>query len=261
MKQTALVTGAAKGIGLGITKKLCGAGRRVIMLGHSREVLEQASRLEEEGYEVYGLLCDITDGAAVKKMAEEIYSRWGSVQILVNNAGVAKLNRFEETDDEMLDLHINTNLKGTWRMIQSLIPHMKEQRYGRIVNLSSVTGLMVCDKGYTAYGMTKAGIVGLTKTIAVEYAEYGITCNAVCPGFVLTPNVERNATVTCPNDPGSVLSKMADRVPAGRLGTPEDIGALVTFLTSQEAGYITGTVNVIDGGSLLPETGVMGKAI
>ena len=120
---------------------------------------------------------------------------------------------------------------------------------------------MVCDKGYTAYGMTKAGIVGLTKTIAVEYAEYGITCNAVCPGFVLTPNVERNATVTCPNDPGSVLSKMADRVPAGRLGTPEDIGALVTFLTSQEAGYITGTVNVIDGGSLLPETGVMGKAI
>ena len=146
-------------------------------------------------------------------------------------------------------------------MIQAVIPYMREQRYGRIVNLSSVTGLMVCDKGYTAYGMTKAGIVGLTKTIAVEYAEYGITCNAVCPGFVLTPNVERNAAVTCPDDPGSVLSKMAKRVPAGRLGTPEDIGALVTFLTSKEAGYITGTVNVIDGGSLLPETGVMGKTI
>lgn len=261
MKQTALVTGAAKGIGLGTAKKLCGAGHRVIMLGRGGDVLEQAKRLEEQGYEAYGVRCDITDGAAVKRMTEEIYSRWGPVQILVNNAGVAKLNGFEETTDEMLDLHINTNLKGTWWMIQAVIPYMREQRYGRIVNLSSVTGLMVCDKGYTAYGMTKAGIVGLTKTIAVEYAEYGITCNAVCPGFVLTPNVERNAAVTCPDDPGSVLRKMAKRVPAGRLGTPEDIGALVTFLTSKEAGYITGTVNVIDGGSLLPETGVMGKTI
>ena len=153
------------------------------MLGRGGDVLEQAKRLEEQGYEAYGVRCDITDGAAVKRMTEEIYSRWGPVQILVNNAGVAKLNGFEETTDEMLDLHINTNLKGTWRMIQAVIPYMREQRYGRIVNLSSVTGLMVCDKGYTAYGMTKAGIVGLTKTIAVEYAEYGITCNAVCPGL------------------------------------------------------------------------------
>lgn len=258
MKQTAVVTGAAKGIGLGISEKLCQAGYQVVMLSRGKDVFEQSERLNKKGYDTCGFQCDIADAEAVQNTIEKIYEKYGGVQVLVNNAGTAKLKSFEEIDEDLLDLHININLKGTWHMIRSVIPHMREQKYGRIVNISSVTGMMVCDKGYTAYGMTKAGIVGLTKTVAVEYAEYGITCNAVCPGFIVTPNVRRNAMLTNPENPDAVLEKMAQRVPAKRLGTPEDVGALVVFLSSKEAGYMTGTVNVVDGGNLLPETGVMG---
>ena len=143
-------------------------------------------------------------------------------------------------------------------MTKAIIPYMKKQNYGRIIIMSSVTGSMVCDKGYTAYGMTKAGLIGLTKTLAVEYAEYGITCNAICPGFILTPNVKRSAAATDCDNPKEVLDKIASGVPMHRLGKPRDIGALAAFLASRESSYMTGTVNVIDGGNILPETNVMG---
>ena len=117
---------------------------------------------------------------------------------------------------------------------------------------------MVCDKGYSAYALTKAGLIGLTKAIAAEYAEYGITCNAICPGFILTPNVRRSAATTCPDDPQSVLDGIAEGIPMKKLGTPEQVGSLAAFLASDDAEYITGTSNVIDGGNLIPETNVMG---
>ena len=120
--------------------------------------------------------------------------------------------------------------------------------------MASVTGPMVCDKGYTAYGLTKAAIVGLTKAIAVEYAEYGITCNAICPGYILTPNVKRNSAKSHPEDPYRVIREIASGIPLKKLGTPEQIGAAALFLAARDSEYITGINLVVDGGNMLPET-------
>ena len=258
MKRVVIVTGAARGIGRGIAGRFAGEGDCVLMLGRSEEVLEAAEELQRLGMDAHGMFCDISDADSVRETMENVLERYEKIDVLVNNAGVARIRPFEETDQELLDFHINTNLKGTWNMTQAVLPSMRERRFGRIINLSSVTGYLVCDRGYAAYAMTKAGIVGLTKALAVEYAPYHITCNAICPGFIRTPNVERNAAATNPADPQAVLRGIAEGVPLKRLGTPEDIGALAVFLASEEAGYITGGAHVIDGGSMLPETGVMG---
>lgn len=257
-KKTAVVTGAAKGIGLGIAGKFAEAGYRTYLCGRGEEVFARAEELCGRGLAAEGVLCDVSVRDSVNAAVQQILDGCGRIDVLVNNAGVARLKPFEEADEALLDFHINTNLKGTWYMTQAVIPHMRERRFGRIINLASVTGYMVCDKGYAAYGMTKAGIVGLTKAVAVEYAQYGITCNAICPGFIHTPNVERSAATTNPDNPQAVLDGIASGVPVGRLGTPEEIGALAVFLASEDAGYITGTANVIDGGNMLPETNVMG---
>lgn len=258
MKEIAIVTGAAMGNGLGITKKLCEKGTAVMMFDMSDEVFKTADELKKDGYEVKAYKLDITDSELVKLAVNDIISHYGNIHILVNNAGVARLAPFEETSTEMLDFHINVNLKGTWNVTQAVIPFMKKNHYGRIVNMSSVTGSMVCDRGYSAYAITKAGLTGFTRSIAREYAEYSITCNALCPGFILTPNVRRSAKSTCPEDPQKVLDRMAKEIPMKRLGTPEDVGAYAAFLSDKSASYITGTVCVIDGGNLIPETNVMG---
>lgn len=258
MKKIAVVTGSAMGNGLGITQKLCEKGCCVMMIDMSDEVFKTAEKLEADGFEVKAYKCNITDKDMVEIAVNDIISHYGRIDILVNNAGVARLSPFESTTDELLDFHINVNLHGTWNMTKAIIGYMKENGYGRLVNISSVTGAMVCDKGYSAYAMTKAGLIGFTKAIASEYAEYGITCNAVCPGFILTPNVKMSATTTCPENPQSVLDGIASGVPMKKLGTPEQVGSLVAFLASDEAEYITGTSNVIDGGNMIPETNVMG---
>ena len=202
--------------------------------------------------------CDITRKYFVIDTIESIIKDFSKIDILINNAGVAKINAFEETEDEQLDMHIDTNIKGTWNMTKAVITYMKKRNYGRIINMSSVTGLYECDKGYSAYATTKAALIGFTKAVAAEYAEYGITCNAVCPGFILTPNVLRSATTTNPDNPQEVIDKIAGAVPVNRLGTPEQIGSLLVFLSGDDADYITGTDIVIDGGNMIPETSVMG---
>lgn len=254
MKQLAIVTGAAKGIGLGIAQKLCESGFQVMMLSRGQDVFERAKELEEQGSSVRAYLCDIANTKNIHETIQQIREEYGDVQVLVNNAGVARMKKFEETDDFLLDYHMNINIKGTWHMIQEVIPYMRQKGYGRIINLSSVTGTMVCDKGYTAYGMSKAAIVGLTKTVAVEYAEYGITCNAICPGYINTPNVKRGSERAHPEKPDLMLKEIERGIPMKQLGTPRQVGAAVAFLASPEADYITGTTLVIDGGNMLPET-------
>lgn len=254
--QSVIVTGAASGIGLGISRRLVASGWRVFMLGRHENVMQAAASL---GSRASGVMADVTDRESVKRAVGRILESVPRIEGLVNNAGVAKLCGFEDTDAALLELQIRTNLIGTWNMTREVIPLMRRQKYGRIVMLSSVTGTLEADPGYAAYGMTKAGLIGLTRAIASEYAQYGITCNAICPGFILTENVKRNAKVTDPSDPDRVLREMGARVPAGRLGTPEEIGSLAAFLLSPDAGYITGTGVVIDGGNRIPETGVMGK--
>lgn len=270
--KVAIVTGAASGIGYGIAKKLCEAGCRIALIGRSESVYEAEDKLKRyadavgsqysTGYSdsigIKAYQCDITRKYFVIDTVESIIKDFGKIDILINNAGVAKINAFEETEDEQLDMHIDTNIKGTWNMTKAVITYMKKRNYGRIINMSSVTGLYECDKGYSAYATTKAALIGFTKAVAAEYAEYGITCNAVCPGFILTPNVLRSATTTNPDNPQEVIDKIACAVPVNRLGTPEQIGSLLVFLSGDDADYITGTDIVIDGGNMIPETSVMG---
>lgn len=252
----AVVTGAAKGIGAGIAESFCEAGYRVAMISRGTDIYEQTLSMKKQGYHASAYVCDITDRESVQGVINDVVKEIGEVKVLVNSAGVSGVRPFEDMDDEMLDRQINTNLKGTIYVTQAVIPYMKKAMCGRIINMSSVTGAFVSDEGYSSYAMTKAGLVGLTKALAVEYAGYGITCNAICPGFVQTPAVVHSASVTNPDHPESVLEEIASGVPLGRLGSPKEIGALAVFLASEAAGYITGTTTVIDGGSMLPETPV-----
>lgn len=254
----AIVTGAGSGIGFGIAKELAHAGAKVILAGRSASVEIAAKELLAEKLHASALQLDITDTASIKAGVASVLHTYGRIDILVNNAGVAKLSRFSDTTEQQRDLHIDSNLKGTWNMTQAVLPSMAEHRWGRIINISSVTGPYVSDPGYTAYAMTKAGLIGFTKSLAVEAAKDNITVNAICPGFILTPNVRRSAAATNPVDPESVLNGIAAGVPLGRLGTPEEVGKLAAFLASESSSYITGSDFVIDGGNLLPETNVMG---
>ena len=270
--KVAVITGAASGIGYGIAKKFSEEGYRIALIGRSSSISQAERDLKEyadavgslysTGYSdsvsIKAYVCDITSKYIVIDTVKEIIKDFGKIDILVNNAGVAKIKAFDETEDELLDMHINTNIKGTWNMTQAVIPYMKSRKYGRIINMSSVTGPYECDAGYSAYAATKAALIGFTKAIASEYAAYGITCNAICPGFILTPNVLRSARTTNPDNPQAVIDGIAGAVPVGKLGTAEQIGSLAVFLSSDDAGYITGTANVIDGGNMIPETGVMG---
>lgn len=258
MRKIAIVTGAAMGNGYGIAGKLCEKGCAVMLFDMADTVFDAEKELNDMGYFAKAYKCDITKSDMIESAVKDIISQFGRIDILVNNAGVARIRGFEQTDDELLDFHLDVNIKGTWHMTQAVIPYMRRQNYGRIVIISSVTGAMVCDKGYAAYALTKAGLIGFTKAIASEYAQYGITCNAVCPGFILTPNVERSAAATCPCNPQSVIDGIAAGIPVKKLGTPEQVGCLAAFLASDEAEYITGTSNVIDGGNMIPETNVMG---
>jgi NAD(P)-dependent dehydrogenase (short-subunit alcohol dehydrogenase family) len=254
MKQVAIVTGAAKGIGLGIAETLCEEGYQVLMLSRGIDVLGRAEELQKLGFMTKGYVCDIANLQMIQKTIEEIIEEFGKIDVLINNAGIAKMKKFEEIDDVLLNDHIDINIKGTWYMTKAVIPYMKKANYGRIITMSSVTGTMVCDKGYTAYGMTKAALIGLTKTIAMEYAEYGITSNAICPGYICTPNVIKGSKNAHPEDPERVIKEIAAGIPMKKLGTPKQIGSAVAFLASPESAYITGTSLVIDGGNMLPET-------
>ncbi|MEE9520439.1 MAG: SDR family oxidoreductase, partial [Dehalococcoidales bacterium] len=175
---------------------------------------------------------------------------------LVNNAGVLKLVPLVDMPDEVRDRMIDVNIKGTFVVTKAVLPGMIKHKYGRIINLSSVTGPLVADIGETAYATTKAAIWGFTRALAIEVAKYGITVNAICPGMIDTDMVRDLAVETNPNDPQSVLKALARGIPMGRLGTIEELGELVAFLASDEARYITGTPILIDGGSTLPESGL-----
>jgi len=248
--KTAIVTGAAMGIGLGIARVLAREGAAVSMF----DVDDGVSTAMKEAGGAAAFQVDVRDGQAVRAAANEVASKFGRVDILVNNAGILRVVPFLEMTDELRDLHIDTNLKGAWNCCQAVLPHMRTRRYGKIVNLSSVTGTQVADPGETAYGLTKAGIWGFTKALAVEVAAARINVNMICPGVFHTPMVENLAPGASPEDIQATVDRMAATIPMGRLGRPEEIGHLAAYLASDEAEYITGQAFVIDGGSTLPET-------
>lgn len=256
--KVAVITGASKGIGEGISRVFAKYGAKLVLAARGEKVLELADQFRKEGYDAIGVMTDVSDNASVSKLVETAIDKYGKIDILVNNAGVCKLGDLMSSSDEDRDYHININIKGVWNVTKAVVPYMIDKNAGKIVIMSSVTGDMVADPGETAYATTKAALIGFTKAMARELADHNINVNAICPGYVRTPLVEGMAKQSCPEDPESVIEGIASAIPLKRLGYPSEIGELAAFLSSHESDYITGAQIVIDGGSTLPETFTMG---
>ncbi len=256
--KVAVVTGGAMGNGLGIVNVFLKYGAKVAILDYSEKLTETVENLKNNGQEVLGYEVDIRDYQKVKEAVEDIKNKYGKIDILINNAGVCRLEKFMDMDDNLRDFHFDINIKGTWNVTKACLPYIKETKNGSIVNLSSVTGPMVADSGEVAYATTKSAILGFTKSLAAELVEEGIRVNAIMPGYIMTPMVEGMANETDKNNPKAVVEGIAKGIPMKRLGTIEELGELAAFLASDESSYITAQGIVIDGGSTLPETMTMG---
>ena len=250
----AFVTGAAMGNGKGVVKVLLMHGATVLLADISEKVFDVTKEFQSKGYNAFGYKVDVTKRDEIKKNVDEILKQFDKIDILINNAGVIRLESFLEMSDEIRDYHFNVNINGVWNCTKAILPNMIKQKYGKIVNMSSVTGPMVADEGEVAYATTKAAIWGFTKALAREVAKNNITVNAICPGYILTPMVKGMANEVDQDNPQKVIDEIAGTIPMGRLGKIEEIGELAAFLASDESTYITGTQIVIDGGSTLPET-------
>ncbi len=252
--RVAVVTGAAMGNGEGIARTLAKYGAHVSLWDISETVFKTAESINAAGGKATAARVDVVNFNSCLDAAEMVIDEQNKVDILCNNAGVIRLANFLEMSDEVRDFHFDVNIKGVWNCTKAILPNMIRNKYGRIVVMSSVTGPMVADQGETAYATTKAALWGFTKALAREVANDGITVNAICPGFILTPMAEQIAKESDPENPESVIEGIAKGVPIGRLGNANEIGKLAAFLGSDESAYITGTQVVIDGGSTLPET-------
>ena len=256
--KTAIVTGGAMGNGLGIVKVFLKEGAKVIILDYANELDEVVNKLKMKGHDVEGYKVDISNKEAIVKVAKEIAEHNQKLDVIVNNAGVCILGGFEDMSDELRDKHFDINIKGTWNVTKAFLPLLKKSDKGSVINLSSVTGILVADAGEVAYATTKAAILGFTKGLAMELVSSNIRVNAILPGYIMTPMVEKMAKQSNPDNPRTVVDGIAGAIPMKRLGTPEELGNLVAFLASDEASYITGQGIVIDGASTLPETLTMG---
>ena len=247
-----VVTGGAMGNGLGIVKVFLKYGAKVSIIDYDESINDVVVKLNNEGYNVIGFYADIRDKEKVEEAIIKTKEIFGNIDVLVNNAGVAKLQTFMEMSDEVRDFHFDVNIKGTWNVTKSCLKYFNDN--GSIVNLSSVTGPMVDDTGECAYATTKAALIGFTKGLAMELVSRNIRVNAIMPGYIMTPMVDGIAKESNSSDPKSVIEGIRIGIPMKRLGTIEELGELAAFLASDESSYITGQGIVIDGGSTLPET-------
>ena len=236
--RVAIVTGGSRGIGLGVAQSLAEGGARVAVLARS-EATAGAAAESLPGDDHLGLACDVGDGARVRGIVGEIEEALGPIAILVNNAGITRDNILLRMKDEEWDEVIATNLKGAFNMTQAVTRGMMKRRDGVILNISSVVGL-TGNAGQANYAASKAGLVGLTKSVARELASREIRCNAIAPGFIET-------------DMTGVLNEkqregLMQQIPLGRFGIPADVAALARFLAGPAARYITGQVIAVDGG-------------
>lgn len=238
--QTALVTGASRGIGRAIAVALGSAGALVACVARDRAKLaETVGEIERAGGKAMALECDVTRGEAVNQTVEELLAKSEKLQIVVNNAGITRDTLIPRMSDEQWDEVIDTNLRGAFLFTRAATRPMMQARYGRIINIASVSGLMG-NPGQANYSASKAGLIGMTRTVARELAGRKVTVNAVAPGFIET---EMTAALG-----ESILGEVKTRIPAKRLGTSAEIAAVVLFLASPAAAYITGQVLTVDGG-------------
>ena len=236
----AIVTGASRGIGAAIARSLAANGRHVVLVARNQDKLDAVkAEIESAGGAATAITCDVSDQESIVGMVEQVATEHKRLDILVNNAGITRDNLLLRMSDEEFDDVILTNLRSVFVATRAALRPMMRGKWGRIVNLSSVSGL-VGNAGQSNYAAAKTGLLGLTKSVAKEMASKGITANVVAPGFIDTDMTDVL--------PEQVKEVAKSHTPVGRLGHVDDIAAAVTYLASEQAGYVTGQVLAVDGG-------------
>lgn len=239
----AIVTGSSKGIGKAIVLELARCGAKVVVSGRNPERIEQVrSEVEKIGADSIAVAADVSDSEAASNLVNKTLEKWERVDILVNNAGITRDNLIMRMSAEDWNEVLQTNLTGAFNCIKSVTRQMMKQRSGCIINITSVVGIMG-NAGQANYAASKAGIIGLTKSVARELASRSITCNAVAPGYIETEMTGRLDE--------KIKENLKQQIPLGRIGDIEDVAKVVAFLASENASYITGQVLNVDGGLLI----------
>ncbi|MBR6480842.1 MAG: 3-oxoacyl-[Thermoguttaceae bacterium] len=242
--QNAVVTGATRGIGFGVAKALSAAGAAVACIGTNAEKLAKSvEEINAAGGSAKAYICDVSKSDQVAEVSKQILDDFGGrVDILINNAGITKDTLVRVMTDEQWDDVIAVNLRGPFLMTRAFVGAMRKKKYGRIVNISSISGL-IGNRGQANYSASKAGVIGFTRTVSKELANRNITVNSIAPGFIETD-------MTAVLDP-MIVTEMKNRIPVGRFGSPDDIAGAVLYFVSPDSSFVTGQVIAIDGGMIM----------
>jgi 3-oxoacyl-[acyl-carrier protein] reductase len=242
--KVAIVTGAGQGIGKEIALAFAKEGAKVVVTDITGKEKDVAKEIEALGVQSLALKVDVSNTEDAKKMAEEVLKKFGKIDILVNNAGIYPFKPFVEMEEKDWDKVLSVNLKGTFNCTKAVVPTMIKQKYGKIINISSIAGSVVGFSQLTHYSASKAGIVGFTRSLALELAPYNINVNVIAPGPIETPGTQALGT--------EMYEQIKKAIPLGRWGKAIDIANLTVFLASDDSSFITGQCIVADGGYSLP---------
>lgn len=239
--KVAVVTGSARGLGKAIVERLAKEGAKVVVTDVNEEgCISTANEIIANGGDALAVKCDVTSRESIEALAAAIIAKYGKIDILVNNAGITKDSSLKKLTDTAWDAVINVNLKSVFLCTQIMSNYMVEQKWGRIISLSSLAGV-AGNFGQTNYSASKAGIIGMTRTWAIELGRKNVTANAIAPGFM---NTEMTKTI-----PADITKTLLAAIPVGRMGEPEEIAAAVVYLATEEAGFVNGVTLNINGGA------------